>query len=80
MNIQDHIVDDKLRIIVKPNAPETKVLGYDENKKAVRVSVSAVADKDKANKALVRFISKLVKRKVVIVSGSRSREKVLGLL
>ena len=34
-------------------------------------------DKDKANKELVKFFSKLLKKKVEIIRGARGREKVL---
>lgn len=71
-----HIDTKRFKVIVKPNAKKTGILGFDENKKALRVAVSAPPDKNKANVELVRFLSKNF-RPVRIVSGLSSREKLL---
>ena len=72
-----HITGKRFRVLVKPNASTTHVIGWDEGKKALRVAVAAVPDKGKANKELVKFLSKLLKKKVVLVSGATSRLKIL---
>ncbi len=77
--VEKYIKNGKLAIVAKPNATETEVLGYDENKKALRVSVAAVPDKDKANKEIIKYFSKLLKKKVMILSGAKSREKILKI-
>ena len=75
--INNFIKDNKLKIIVKPNADKTEILGYDESKKTVKIAIAAPADKDKANKELIRFLSKILKRNVKIKSGLRSKEKTI---
>ena len=75
--LEEYIVDGSLSIIVKPNAPVSKVIGWDPGRKMLRVAIAAVPDKDKANKEVVKFFSKLLGKKVSIVKGLRSREKVL---
>ncbi len=78
--LEEYIVDCSLSIIVKPSSPVSKVIGWDESKKALRVAIAAVPDKDKANKEVVKFFSKLLGKKVEIIKGMRSRKKVLKVL
>lgn len=79
MNIDKYIFNNKLKILVKPNSPKNAIISYDKNKKAARVSIKAAPEKGKANKELVKFISKLLKKKVEIVKGLKSREKILKI-
>ena len=66
-----------LRIIVKPNARETRIAAVDEARNALRVDVKAPADKNKANKEVIKFFSRLLKKKVSIAHGLKSKEKIL---
>ncbi len=66
------------RIIVKPSSPNNKVLGYDKAKKAYKVQIKAKPEKDKANIETVKFLSRLLKRKVKIIKGFRSKQKILS--
>lgn len=75
--IEQHIVDNKLKVLIKPNSPKNSVLGFDSNKKALKISIKAVPEKGKANAELIRFISKSLKKKVEIIKGLKSREKTL---
>lgn len=63
------------KVLVKPNANKTEILGYD--KKALKIAIKAPADKNKANLELIKFLSKQLKRKVRIKSGLTSKEKVV---
>lgn len=65
-----------LSVHVKPNAKKTEILSKGET---WEIAVAAPADKDKANKELVRFLSKELKRKVKIKSGLKNRDKLLIL-
>lgn len=67
----------RITIIAKPNSPKTELLGYGEEKQAYRVNVHAPPEGGKANIELVKFFSKLTKKKVRIVSGLTSKKKVL---
>jgi len=66
-----------LKIIVKPNSSSNEILGFDSEKQALKVSISAPADKNKANLELIKFLSKLLKKKVRIKTGLKSREKIV---
>lgn len=69
--------EKNIKIIVKPNSPTTKITAVDEVRNALRVDVSAPQDKGKANKEVIKFFSKLLKKKVKIVHGLKSKEKIL---
>lgn len=77
MDIQKHIKAGILKVIVKPNAPKTEIISWDDNKQALRIAVSAVPDKNKANNNLLKFLKKQTGKKCEIVSGTKSREKVI---
>jgi uncharacterized protein (TIGR00251 family) len=67
----------RVKILVKPYSVKNELLGFDEGRNAWRVCISAPAEGNKANVALVKFLSKLTKRRVRIVSGFSSKEKLL---
>jgi len=77
MNPEDLAKEKHLKIIVKPNASVTKITAVDEARNALRVDVAAPADKNKANKEVIKFFSKLLKKKVSIAHGLKSKEKIL---
>ena len=66
-------------VIVKPNAKKTRIVGVDDSRDSVRIEVSAPASKGRANKELVRFLHKVTKKKVRIVKGLKSKEKLVEL-
>lgn len=66
-----------MKIIVKPNSKKDELLGFDEARNAWKVSISAPAEDNKANIAVIKFFSRLTKKKVRIVAGLTSKEKLL---
>lgn len=68
-----------VKIIVKPNSVKNELIGFDSGKEAYVVRIKAKAEKGKANIEVVKFFSKLLKRRVEIVKGLKSREKTLKL-
>ncbi|ASJ16331.1 hypothetical protein A3L04_04210 [Thermococcus chitonophagus] len=66
-----------LQVIVRPNAKENKIEGIDEWRNRLKVSVKAPPVGGKANKELVKFLSKFFGAEVEIVRGETSREKDL---
>ena len=70
---------NRLKILVKPNAKKTEILGWDENEQILRVAVSEPAEDNKANIAIIKFFSKKLEKRVRIVSGLKSKRKVLSL-
>ena len=77
INPADYVKDNSLRIIVKPGKRQNYVLGYDYEKKALIVEIKAPAEQNKANKEVVKFFRKLLKKNVKIKSGHTSHAKVL---
>ena len=70
----------KFKIIVKPNARENRVNGFDMEKGAYRVSIKAKPEGNKANAEIIKFLSKLLKKRVKIAHGLKSREKTIEIL
>ncbi|MBW3003433.1 DUF167 domain-containing protein [Candidatus Woesearchaeota archaeon] len=77
MDINKYIKNNHLKIKVKTNSPKTEVTGVDEG--VVKLNVHAQPEKSKANTEIVKFFKKLLKKDVEIVSGFKSREKVLKI-
>ena len=71
------IPDKQFKVIVKTRAKKNSFDGYDPEKKAYKISITAVPDGYAANKEIIRFLTKLLKRKVCIKSGLRSKEKMI---
>ena len=75
--MERYIKNNRLKILVRPNSPKTEIIGWDSEKEALRVSVHAKPEDNAANIEVVKFFSKLLKKRVIIKSGLRSREKLL---
>lgn len=77
MNIQEYIHSNHLKILVRPNSPKTEIVGWDSERDALRVNIHAKPEDNEANIEVVKFFTKLLKKKVVIKGGLRSKEKLL---
>jgi uncharacterized protein (TIGR00251 family) len=66
-----------LRVCAKAGKKKTSIIGFDESKKAVVVEIGAPAKDNKANIELIKFLSKKLKKNVVMKSGFTSKEKTL---
>lgn len=80
MEIQKYLKNNRIKIIVKTSASENKVVSYDEIRNALKVSIAAQPLENKANIEIMKFFSKLLKKKVRIKSGLTSKEKVLEII
>jgi uncharacterized protein (TIGR00251 family) len=67
------------KIIVKTNAKQNKVKAFDVNRNAFLVDIKAKARNNEANKEIVKFFSRLLKKRVRILLGLKSKEKVIDL-
>ena len=74
------ITEKIFRLIVKPNQTETRILKYDDARKAYRMIVAAPPEDNKANKEIILFFKKKLKKNVAILSGMSSREKLIKVL
>jgi len=80
MEITNYIKNNKLKIILKPNSNEDEITGYNREKNALIVGVGAPAVENKANIALIKLIKKKTKKRVMIIKGLKSKEKILEVL
>ena len=80
MDISQCIKNSRLKIIVRPNSPESEIKSYDSEKNALKVNIKAAPESGKANLEVVKFFSKLLKKKVEIMTGFKSKEKTLKIV
>ena len=69
---------EKIAVKIKPGSKEAAIIKIDKDN-VYHISVKSPADKDKANKELLSFLSKKFGKTVRILSGLKSRHKVLGV-
>ncbi len=75
-----HIQSKKFKIIVKPNSRENKIIGFDNERNAYRIEINAKPEGNKANIEVIKFLSRLLKKKVRIITGLKSREKIIEIV
>lgn len=80
MNILEYFKNDKLNINVKANSSKNEIINWDNEKKRLNVKIKAPAEDNKANIEILKFFSKLLKKKVKIISGFTSKKKILKLI
>jgi len=73
------IKENPFKIIVKTGSNKNEVIGYDENRQAYKVAISALPENNKANIEIIKFFSKLLKKRVYIIKGIRNKEKILKI-
>ncbi|MBL7147544.1 MAG: YggU family protein [Nanoarchaeota archaeon] len=71
------IKEDVFKIIVKPNSAKNEIVKFDNERKAYRVNIKEKAEDNKANIEIIKFFSKLLKKKVKIIKGLKSKEKII---
>jgi len=69
----------KIKICVTTNSKKFAIRGFDEWRNAWLVSVKEKAEKGKANKELISELGRIFGKDVKIVSGERSREKIIEI-
>jgi len=67
----------KINIIVKANAKENSIIKEED---LYKVSVKARAEDNKANIEVIKLLKKYFNKKVRIVSGLRSKRKIIEIL
>ena len=80
MDVSSCIVNNHLRVRVKPNCRKSEVLKIEETAegKIVHLAIAAQPEDGKANAEVERFLTKFVKRKATIKSGFTSKEKLIA--
>ena len=74
------INSSKFKIIVKTNAQKNRIIDFDKERNAYWVSIRAKPEDNKANTEIIKFLSKLLKKKAKIASGLKSREKIIEVI
>jgi uncharacterized protein (TIGR00251 family) len=77
--LKNSVDGGSLKIIVKANAAKTEIISFDEARRALRVNVHAPPRDNEANLEIIKYFSKLLKKKVTIKTGQKSKEKLLIL-
>lgn len=68
-----------INIIVKPNSPKTEIKAFDNDNQAYRIDIKAHPEKGAANKEIIKYFTKLLKKNVRIISGMKVRRKTLRI-
>ncbi len=74
------IKGSKFKIIIKTKAKKNEIIGFDEEKQAYKVNIKAMPIKGEANKEIIKFLSKTLKKQVRISSGLKNKIKTIELL
>lgn len=77
MNINNYFKEKRIKLKVIPNSSRTEL--KEENDK-LKLYLKAIPDKNKANLKLIKFFKKEFKLRVKIISGMKSKEKVLEII
>lgn len=67
------LIEGKIKVKVKPNSSKTQIKGFEEN--LLLINIKAPPENNKANIELIKFLSKLTKKKVALISGFNKKEK-----
>lgn len=71
------LVSGRYALTVKPNASKDEILELDKEKRTIKVAVAAPPEKNKANLALLKFLKKQSGKKVFLVAGNTSKDKIV---
>ncbi len=74
------IKESRFNVIVKTKSNSNKLVGFDKERKTYLLNIKAVPEKGQANKEIIRFLSRLLKKQVRIVRGLKSKEKIIEVL
>jgi uncharacterized protein (TIGR00251 family) len=71
------IPENSFKVLIKANSNKNEVLGYDDARCAYRVSIEEPPEDNRANIALVKFLSKKIGKRVKIISGHKGKIKTM---
>lgn len=78
--IEQYIKNNSLAILAKPNSSKTEILDWNEERQMLKIAINAPPEDNKANEELLKFLKKKLKRKVELIKGKTSREKVVRII
>lgn len=77
--IEKHINNGKIKVKIKPNSSENKIKSWNKFREILKINIKSPPEKGKANKELIKFLSKKLNKKVRIIKGKTSRIKLLSI-
>ncbi len=75
----EEIKQGVIKVILKPNSPKNKIKGFDSERNAYRIDIKSPAQDNKANLELIKFLSKSLNKKIKILRGLKSKEKLIKI-
>ena len=73
------VKSNTITVIVHPKSPKNEVISYDSSRDAFKINIKAEPEKGKANAELMKFLRKLLKKDVEIISGHKGHNKVVRI-
>lgn len=70
-------ITGKIKLIVKTKANKNEIISFEDN--ILKLNIKAIPMKDEANKEIIKFLHKALKKRITIVSGLKSKEKVIQI-
>ncbi len=67
----------KIKLTVKPNSPKNEIINIKDNE--YKINIKAPPQEGKANRELIKFLKKYFNKSVRIITGLKSREKIVEL-
>lgn len=77
--VMQYVKNNTLTIRVKPNAPRTEMSKWDEEHGWLNIAVHAPPEDNKANIEVIKFFTRMTKKKIEIIRGFTSKVKVLKI-
>ena len=68
-----------LNVIAHPNSSKNEIDSYYSSREAFKINIKAAPEKGKANVELMKFLRKLLKKDVEIISGHKGHNKVVRI-
>ena len=74
------IKEKTFKVVIKPNSRNNDIVGFDKDKEAYLIRIKARPENNEANIELIKFLSKVLRKKVKIKSGLKSRGKIVEII
>lgn len=71
--------NNKLNILVKPNSSKNSIIGWDYEKKMLKIEINGVPKDNEVNIEILKFFNREFKLDLKIVKGFKSRKKTVEL-
>jgi uncharacterized protein len=77
--IKEIIKKDIIKLKIKASMPENKFKSYDKEKNILFLEIKAPPINGKANTEIIKFLNKNTKKKTQIISGKKSKIKLIKI-